>query len=244
MKYREKAVTRIEDFDDRGKLTPTAMLKLFENAAVHHSNAVTDHVMDDSLKGIAWVLMEWRVEIARQPDFRDALSVETWVTGSAPASRSRRQARLVDGSGETAVRAEAKFALYDMVNKRVAEIGEELFTKYQPEAERLFDGDLPRFTVPEDCEGEKEIAVRRADMDFNGHVHNTVYLDYAAELLPWRAPEGKRPAAFRVLYLRQLTRAGSVTVRGGEKDGEWKIGIFSEGKLAAGVEVAYRTRSK
>ena len=42
MIFRETAVTRIDDFDAKGYMLPSALLKVLENAADHHSASVTD----------------------------------------------------------------------------------------------------------------------------------------------------------------------------------------------------------
>ena len=67
MIFREKAATRIDDFDAEGCMLLPAVLKVFENAADHHSAFVTDESVDGSMHGVAWILAEWRLEVVRTP---------------------------------------------------------------------------------------------------------------------------------------------------------------------------------
>ena len=42
MIYSERVITRLDDFDCSAKLKPSSVLKLFENCADHHTDAVRD----------------------------------------------------------------------------------------------------------------------------------------------------------------------------------------------------------
>ena len=86
MIYREKAETRIDDFDADGYMLLPSVLKVLENAADHHSASVTDESVEGSMRGVAWILAEWRVEIIRTPRYNDVINIETWISdGSAAA---------------------------------------------------------------------------------------------------------------------------------------------------------------
>ena len=235
MIYREKAAVRIDDFDSIGRLKPVALLKLLENAAGHHSEQAMDSIYDARANGVIWVLTEWRIEVLRAPTRLDELYVETWATSPAPVTRTKRELLVKDGSGRELVRTEAQFALYDLGKKRVTAIDAELISRYQPEDKYLFSDELPRFSMPDEYNAEATLTVRRSDVDYNGHVHNTAYLDFAAELLPDDMESFRR---LRIVYRRQLMRGDEVTLRAIEQCGAWRVGIYSGGKLCAGVEIA------
>ena len=80
MIYREKAETRIDDFDADGYMLLPSVLKVLENAADHHSASVTDESVEGSMHGVAWILAEWRVEVIKLPSYRDTLVIETWIS--------------------------------------------------------------------------------------------------------------------------------------------------------------------
>ena len=234
MIYREKAAVRIDDFDSLGRLKPAALLKLFENAAGRHSELAMDSISDARAEGVAWILTEWRVEALRTPTLKDELYIETWATTPAPVTRTKRELLVKAADNEELVRAEAQFALYDLGKKRVTAIDAELISRYQPEDKYLFSDELPRFSMPDEYNAEATLTVRRSDVDYNGHVHNTAYLDFAAELLPQGMETFRR---LRIVYRRQLMRGDEVTLRGCEQDGVWRVGIYFGGKLSAGVDM-------
>lgn len=183
MYYKEIYQPRISDYDRNGKLYYESILQILETAGSHHSDTVGDSVIEGSQSGIAWILTEWRVQVLRRTDSKEKLQITTWVRGKAPASAVYRDFLLTDENGTEVIRAEAKFALFDLATSRLTRISEELFGSYQPEDKTVFE-DVQRLRAPSEYTSETELKLRRSDIDFNGHVHNTRYVDLAMEALP------------------------------------------------------------
>lgn len=180
MFYKEKYIPRPGDYNRNGKLSYEAVLQILENTAGNHSAYSGDSIADANKSGIAWILTEWRVVIVRRPENGEPLNITTWVRGKAPAGSVYRDFTLTDENGTEVIRAEAKFALFDIASSRLTRISEELFASYLPEDKTVFDN-LRKLRAPSVFTAETEIGLRRSDIDFNGHVHNTRYID-----LPWR----------------------------------------------------------
>ena len=127
MYYKEIYQPRISDYDRNGKLYYESILQILETAGSHHSDTVGDSVIEGSQSGIAWILTEWRVQVLRRTDSKEKLQITTWVRGKAPASAVYRDFLLTDENGTEVIRAEAKFALFDLTTSRLTRISEELF---------------------------------------------------------------------------------------------------------------------
>lgn len=232
MIYSEPVYPRMEDFDFHGQMTPSALLKVFENVSSHHARQVGISVMERSLSGIAWLLTDWRVEILRTPTHRDQLLAETWLFQSHSSSRTSRELQLKDSAGALLARASAKFALVDLKTNLVAKASPDEAARYQPEDHTAFPDRLPRLRVPAEFSCEKPLALRRSDIDYNGHVHNTAYLDLALELVPEELlSEGIR--SFRISYRRPLRYGDSVQLKGARANGGWVTAICCEDTLCA-----------
>lgn len=93
-----------------------------------------------------------------------------------------------------------------MNTNRLARLRPELIASYEPEDKTVFGGvKSERITVPEVFDSETEIAIRRSDIDFNNHVHNLCYLDYALETLPMELYESASFRNIRIVYKNALT---------------------------------------
>ncbi len=59
----------IEDYGRNGKLSPTAILKILENAGSRHSESSGDSILQGCRDGHGWVLTDWRLEILEYPAY-------------------------------------------------------------------------------------------------------------------------------------------------------------------------------
>ena len=121
MIFTETVYPRVEDFDFHGQMTPSALLKAFENVSSHHAKQVGISVMERSINnGTAWMLTDWRVEILRTPTHKDKLLVETWLFRPNSSSRTSRELQMKDGAGNILARGSGRFALVDLRTNLVA----------------------------------------------------------------------------------------------------------------------------
>lgn len=237
MIFSEIYQTRIEDYDKNGRLSVEAVLRIFENIGSHHSDSVSNSVIEGSLKGIAWILAEWRTEINFLPEYGEKIKAETWINGKAPAASVCRNFVLSDGNGVIYVKGIAKFALFDLINERPTRISEELFEMYKPESESVFQDSPLRLKEPERYDFEKHIHQRRNDIDFNGHVHNVNYLVYALETLPEDIYENASFKQIRIVYRSPLSPKDSPVIKLSRTDDGIIIGVYSEKRLCSLIKL-------
>ena len=203
MFYKEIYKPRPSDYNRNGKLSYEAILQILENAASNHSANSGDSIADANKNGIAWILTEWRVQIVHRPENGESLNITTWVRGKAPAIAVYRDFLLTDENGNEVIRAEAKFALFDLAASKLTRISEELLGSYQPEDKTVFE-DAQRLRAPSEFTSETELKLRRSDMDFNGHVHNTRYVDLAMEAIPKELYAADRLTEFHIMYYKPV----------------------------------------
>lgn len=209
MIYQKTYISRPSDFGRYGNLSYEAILQILESAASEHSSNSGDSLADANKNGIAWILTEWRVKISRRPENGETLHIATWVRGKAPASIVYRDFLVKDRNGAEIIRAEAKFVLYDLRTERLTRISEELFSSYQPENMTIFEENA-RLRAPSEYITEKSIPLRRSDIDFNGHVHNTRYIDLAMETVSQADFEKDSFSEIRIAYSKPLKENDSV----------------------------------
>lgn len=228
---------QIEDYSRSGKLSAEAVLRIFLNAGSYHSDSVSDSVIQGSLDGVAWILTEWRVSLFSRPPYSKQLEYSTWARAKTKQSRVSRDFTL-DMDGERIAQGSARFVLLDLETSKPFGISEELMTAYAPEEKSVYDDKLPKLREPESYEKTMPIAMRRSDMDFNGHVHNICYLGYALEMIPEEDYLSENFSQIRIVYKSPLhegekAEAGCCCI-----DGRNTVGIYGNGELKAIVELS------
>ena len=235
MFYKEICKPHPSDYTRNGKISFEAILQILESVASNHSESVDDSIADANKNGIAWILTEWRVKILRRPESGESLHITTWVRGKAPASAVYRYFLLTDKNGTELILAEAKFALFDLGTSRLTRISEELLSLYQPEAKTMFE-DAQRLRAPSEFTSEKELQLRRSDIDFNGHVHNTRYVDLATEVLPNDIFAKDDFMEFHVLYVKPVMESTVVKAKYVFKDSAHLVAVYADDVYCALVE--------
>lgn len=239
----------LEEFDKNERLTMAAILKYFENAGSRHSDAAGDSAIKVSeTLGVAWVLTDWKVCVSEFPRYGQKIKVETWSEGlTSPFGTSRNYYLYADGA--LAVEGTSKWVRFDLKAGRPMKVEADLLDRYGPEpGKKVFGGEkLAKISLPEAFEAETKIQLRRSDFDFNDHVHNLNYYDFALEALPagTLANDSQAQEAAgavyknaRIAYKTALKQGDSAIAKYAPLDGKSVVAIYSDaGALAAAIEL-------
>lgn len=222
MFFTEEYLPRLDDYDRAGRLSYEAILQILENIGAHHAMRVSDSV---AAGGVAWMLLDWRVAVTRRPAPFVPLRLRTWSRGKASAVTTDRDFLVTDGEGQEFLRATARFALVDVRAQKMVRISDELTRAYEPEAERVFPDDAPRLREPEAYDVVLPVALRRSDIDYNGHVHNTRYISLALEALPEAAYRADDFRLLRIVYRAPVRADSRPEIRRAAAEDGWRFTI-------------------
>ncbi len=210
----EKTVhPRLSDYDRTGHLSCEALLHILEAVGSQHSEALHDNIIERSRRGTAWVLVSWRIQFVARPDGGVPLHVTTWSRANLAKGALFRDFLVNGPDGQELVRAEARLAMIDRTTGQLVRVGEEMYAAYAAEETTVFDTKTPRLRPPKEYETERRVALRRSDIDFNGHVHNSRYLEFALEAVPEELYRAARFRELHILYRRPLREGDEVAVR-------------------------------
>ena len=193
---------RYEDFRKDEKMRLGAILKAFEANGCCHTDKVGDDLLNDTKEGKAWIMTDWFVEIDQLPTVYQKIESRTWVEPIKQILFSNRDFELI-ADGKVCVRCVGRYVIVDLATGRPQKIGPEFTDQYKPEDKQSIAMDKPPRLVsvaPDAFTNEVSIHVRRSDIDYNDHVHNLTYLDYAFEALPHEVYKAYNFKGFRISY--------------------------------------------
>lgn len=221
--------TNIEDYNRKGKLSLEAILRIFENIGSHHSDSVGDGVVLGSLNGHAWILTEWNIRTPHRPGYTKQFNVSTWSRGKMSSCTSSRDYLITDNDGKEISLGSAKFALFDPASGKLTKISDELLLRYSPEPDKkAFDDTVfPKLREPSEYILEKNIPLRRCDIDFNAHVHNLSYLNFALEILPKDVYLEDNFTELRILFKKEISECEEIIAKYTTDNDSHIIGIYS-----------------
>jgi len=235
----------LEDFDKNQKLTLAAILKYFENAGSRHSDAAGDSAIEVSeTQGVAWVLTDWKACVKDFPKYGQKIKVETWSEGLVSAFGTSRNYYLY-ADDKLCVEGTSKWIRLDINKGRPVKVDDDLINRYGPEpGKTVFNGErLAKISLPETFSSETKIALRRSDFDFNKHVHNLNYFDFALDAIPEETLKTSDFKNLRVSYKTALKEGDNALAKYANVEQKNVVAIYAQGTdgadgaLACAVEL-------
>ena len=206
MKIEQTSVVEYEDVDTAFRMKLPALFQRFQRAALHHSDSVGLATQTMIAAGAVWILNRIRVKIQRLPGYRESVTVRTWHKGSV-GFRAGRDFLVFCGE-ETVAAAASQWLYYDIGRKRIAKIPERVSTPYSDEPDEALASGAIDFAVDKtfDPQATLTLGTREGDYDPNGHVNNTVYLDYLDTLIKRSGMADGRVSEVGIQYMKEIGR--------------------------------------
>lgn len=188
--------------DPSGRMPPHMLAKVMEVAAKRQMELCGWDRETVEKKGIAWVVGWTSIQIRRLPREGENLLVRIWPGRKKCSMHVRKYAFFTD-SGEALVSAAVLFLPMDRTSRKLA-MAETLTL---PEVVVPGEADAPslRETFPDELPHQYVRTVRAHEIDENGHMNNTCYLQWAGELCGESYCERYEPRSIWVQYASELT---------------------------------------
>lgn len=220
---------KLSEIGKNNKITNKALLGMLEDSGSKHSDIAGYGILDIKKTNLTWVLLEWKVEIIRRPEYGENIIVKTW-SRAIKKCYAYRDFEVVDLQGNIIAIASSKWILINLENGKIERVPEELHEKYEPESDKSVFENEEFEKLLETDESKKEITykVRRADIDVNNHMHNLNYIELANEVLPNEIYEKEECNGIRITYKKEIKINDTVKVKYGIIDNKNIISIKSE----------------
>lgn len=180
--YEKEHQIKYYECDTTQKITISMLLNIMLHVSGEQSYllGVGDEVVAE--KGLAWIIIQYGVEVERMPAFYESITITTQAT-SYNKLFCYRTFNVYDEKGNLCVTVKSTFALMNVEERKMVRVPDELVAPYESE----FSKKLIRTPKPEKIDEEimifKEYRVRYLDIDSNRHVNNSKYIEWAIDTL-------------------------------------------------------------
>ena len=200
------------DVGRSNKLTNKGLIGFLEDIAGMHSNEVGYGLNHIEETGLTWVLLNWKIRIFERPLYGEKIHIKTWARNTMKFYTFR-DFEVYNSKNELVAIATTKWVLMDAKTMSLTKISEELLSKYHPENKMVFEDEpeINKLEAPKEYSIAMPYTIQRKDIDINGHVHNTYYLDFAYEILPSDVYKNLNFCNFEIMYKKE-TKLGE-TIR-------------------------------
>lgn len=170
--------------DANQQLTISMLVNIMMQVSGEHSQELGVGDEDLAEKGLAWIVLQYAIEIKQMPTAHQKIKVSTQAL-SYNKLFCYREFNIYDEKGTLCVTAKSTFALLDIEKRKMVRIQDEVVAPFQtPFSKKIIRTPKPEKII-NDQMVENEYRVRYLDIDTNLHVNNSKYLDWAIDTLDY-----------------------------------------------------------
>ena len=186
--------------DRYGRLKPSMILFFAQEVAGKHFAELSMDYEALALRRLFWAVTRHKVQITRLPNRSERIHLETWPMPTTRVAYPRAMVAY-DAQGNECFRTISLWVLMDLDKRSMVLPGKSGISVLGT----LRGGELasPLGLAAKTLENSRERAVCFTDLDRNGHMNNTKYLDWIDDLLPSAFHAGHLIREFTVCYLSE-----------------------------------------
>ncbi len=204
----------VTESDYAGRIRPSALLGVMQNAADRHLEDADVTVARMLETGLAWILMTTRLEFRSVPKLGEKITLETWNCGASGVLWTR-DYRLLGANGEEQVAASTAWTLVDLAKRRI--LRPSAFPFPLPVSSRPSWGGAPEKVLPPgEDNGWNEAGsyqVPYSAVDCYGHMNNARYADLCMDLLTPEELENREIRSLHITYSREASLGDAIVLR-------------------------------
>ena len=187
--------------DAFGRAKPSALLSFAQDIAGEHAASLSDNWEQLQEKHLFWAVTRHYLEVFSLPKVGQTVRLKTWPMVTTRVAYPR----AVEGysaDGEKLFRMVSLWVLMDTEKRSLVLPGRGGLTIHG--CNRGCEAPIPGSLTPGQYENSTAVTVRYSELDRNGHMNNTRYLDWVDDLLSLAYHKTHRLQSCTVCYLQEL----------------------------------------
>ncbi|MFC3039496.1 acyl-[acyl-carrier-protein] thioesterase [Virgibacillus xinjiangensis] len=231
----------LRDVDFKKKLRISTLFSYFQEIASLSAASIGVGI-DDIAKnyGVAWILMRIRVEVVRVPELNEDITIETW-THEPGKMEFKRDFVVRDQEGIPIVRAVSAWVIMDLVERKIKRASHIPFDYPSDIIEPAIDYKLKKLKRGESMDTVYQKVIGYSDIDFNGHLNNSRYVDFILDCFPVKDHQTHEIKAIEVNFNHEALPGETIKLKKGMSNTDPKI-MITEGINEDNQEVVFRAQ--
>ena len=198
-----------------GRCKPSALLRFAQDAAGEHCVLLGTDWDSMAKHRYFWAVIRQKMEITRLPQEGETVTVKTWPMPTTRVAYPRATEGF-DAEGNSLFKVISLWVIMDMDTRAMVLPGKSGIdvpgTSFGTELKA--PGGLPAFEGTEDMQR----TVTYSDLDVNGHMNNTRYLDWISDLLPAAFHKDHPMKAVSICYMSEALEGQTLRLSHGGAD--------------------------
>lgn len=212
LKYSEDYFLTAGETDARGEMPPTLIVERLIEIATRHANILDIGYARLAPMDRAWVLVGVCYSMERAIQINETYHITTWIE-STNRFFSERCFRLEDANGSIIGYARSTWAVIDIEQRRTVNLNFLHADRLHVDGEACPVARIRAMAAVDNPDREEHLTFRYMDLDFNGHVNSTRYIEHILNAWPLEHYTTHRVSAFAIGYRRECLCGQSADLR-------------------------------
>lgn len=209
--YTHFMIINYSDVDENNALSNVGILRMFQEVGAVHSDLVGYGPNNSPTTHVAWIILNWRLQVLSRPKWNTKLKINTW-TNTCEHLFSYREFEMFDENNNLIAKATSKWILLNCLERHITKITEDVEKKYNCINKFVFENKLSeKLKEPIDAINVQNYTICRKDIDTNHHVNNLNYLLYAYEALPEKIYKNNNFNNVEIMYKHEAKLGDNLT---------------------------------
>ena len=178
--YKEEVIISSNDIDASLHVKIACLMRIIQDVIMHHTEVLGVGQSETIDKNIIWVVTRIKMEITRLPKYQEKVVIKTYP-GQTTAILYPRYLYIEDMNGNVIFRLSSIWALLNKETRQVTN-SKIISERIVPE---VHENELPlpeKVDIGEDIVLKETRKVHYSDVDLNGHLNFTKYIEYFEDL--------------------------------------------------------------
>ena len=180
-----------------GRMTPASILLMIQEVAGKHCTALSVDYDTLAKRRMFWAVTRHRVQVSRMPRLGETIRVETWPMPTTRVAYPRSE-EAYDAAGNECFRAISQWVLMNLDTRSMILPGKSGISVVG--SLRGLELPSPGSLALMDHTQTRQRQVCFTDLDRNGHMNNTRYLNWVSDLLPSAFHQEHEVKEFTICY--------------------------------------------
>ena len=220
--YEKDFTVEYVDININGKLSDYGFFKYLQEMGCLHADACKYGLNDVERIRVAWILLDWKLNIFSRPSWNSRFHIKTWPSKMDSIS-CYRDFEVTDEAGKKLAVASSRWVLVNIDTGHISKIGPEVITAFGPSLNSVCNDKIEKMIEPICYEKSFEYTILKRDIDTNHHLNNLNYILLASELLPNDAIYSN----IDVMYKKQCLLGDTIVFKLHVENGEYIVSVKS-----------------
>ncbi|GKX68468.1 acyl-[acyl-carrier-protein] thioesterase [Inconstantimicrobium mannanitabidum] len=199
-RYEKEYEINYYNVDSKGNLKITSIADFLCDVGMHQSEQLGVGIEALTNDNIAWVFYKYDIQVIRYPNLNEKVYVST-EAAAMKKFYAYRNYSIKDAEGNVVITGRGIFLLIDIEKRRAIRVPDAMGKVYDCNGESF---DIDNLDKKFEQEISREFFVRYSDIDTNGHVNNTRYMEWALEVVPRDIFDTCNMSRIKVNFLKEI----------------------------------------